>query len=158
MRTKRRIAALGAVTLLGAALSLTTAQPALAVGCNENSCTGQDPNTMGCGADASTMDSFSLGANFYVELRYSPACYAVWARVTNTWYSNGGSQNIFVEVDGDPCNPASSVTCTHVYQAVQAEYGSEWTKMITFDDWVRACEVGWPGPPANPASDCTAYH
>jgi hypothetical protein len=158
MRTKSRILAAAVAVALGAALAPSVGTPALAVGCNASSCTGKDPNNMGCGSDARTIDTFSLGADFYVELRYSPACYATWSRVTNTWYSNGGSQNLFVETDGSPCNPNSSSTCNDVYEPQQAFYGTDWTNMVDFDDWVRACYVDWPGAPTNPISDCTAFH
>jgi len=154
---RSRLVAIGVTLLLaGTGIALVPASPAAAaIGCYADTCTGRDPDKMNC-TDGTTIASFSLGANFYVELRLSVACYAAWARVTNTWYANGGSQNLFVEIDGHPCGTSSS--CTDVYKGQQAFYGTDWTDMISFNDWVRACEVDYPGRPLNPISDCTPFH
>src|SRR6266568_3676206 len=83
------LAGLGAPT----AAILAATPPANAVGCYGGSCTGQSPTSEGCATGAYTIDSFryygpiaSLNGAL-LELRYSPACYAAWARVT------GGNSN-----------------------------------------------------------------
>ncbi|MEV6549326.1 DUF2690 domain-containing protein [Streptomyces sp. NPDC051597] len=61
----------------------TTAAPSLPAGvkCVRDSCTGQDPETMGCGgAFAKTVASAKIGAAL-VQVRYSPTCQAAWARI-----------------------------------------------------------------------------
>lgn len=60
-------------------------------------CTGQDPQVMGCGADAVTLQSSIITRNTWrgsvtdglLEFRYSRACQAIWARTTN-WGSRSG--------------------------------------------------------------------
>ncbi|GLF97674.1 helix-turn-helix domain-containing protein [Streptomyces yaizuensis] len=50
--------------------------------CTGDSCTGGNPEAMGCGGDlASTVSSATVGTA-KVEVRYSKACKAAWARIT----------------------------------------------------------------------------
>jgi hypothetical protein len=63
-----------------------------AVGCKGPQCTGLNPQTMGCGADAQRSGSIKYlsdgGTNLsFVETRKSVACDAKWARTSN--YSGG---------------------------------------------------------------------
>ncbi|MEU7164882.1 DUF2690 domain-containing protein [Streptomyces morookaense] len=52
------------------------------VKCTGAECTGKDPETMGCGGrHATTAGSTTVGTS-YVEVRYSKACGAAWARLT----------------------------------------------------------------------------
>ncbi|MFF4156304.1 helix-turn-helix domain-containing protein [Streptomyces sp. NPDC001678] len=52
------------------------------VKCTGAACAGKDPETMGCGgAHATTAGSATVGASF-LEVRYSKACGAAWARIT----------------------------------------------------------------------------
>ncbi|GGP60432.1 helix-turn-helix domain-containing protein [Streptomyces abikoensis] len=52
------------------------------VKCTGAACAGKDPETMGCGgAHATTAGSATVGAS-YLEVRYSKACGAAWARIT----------------------------------------------------------------------------
>ncbi|MET8178418.1 XRE family transcriptional regulator [Streptomyces sp. NPDC005336] len=51
------------------------------VKCAGAGCTGKDPQTMGCGASATTTANVTVGTA-YVEVRYSRTCGAAWARVT----------------------------------------------------------------------------
>lgn len=53
----------------------------LDVNCFADSCTGKDPKQTGCGGDAWTA-ALSKVAGVYVELRYSDACKAAWARIS----------------------------------------------------------------------------
>ncbi|MET7696141.1 DUF2690 domain-containing protein [Streptomyces sp. NPDC005485] len=58
--------------------------PDLPVGvkCSGSSCTGKDPENMGCGGTlATTTTSVTVGTTL-VEVRYSKTCGAAWARIT----------------------------------------------------------------------------
>ncbi|GAA3378593.1 hypothetical protein GCM10020367_58730 [Streptomyces sannanensis] len=79
---RKAVAALGAFAALAVGVPLATATPAAAAaGCQSSGCTGKNPATMGCAADARTIASVSApGGGGYAELRYSPACNAAWAR------------------------------------------------------------------------------
>ncbi|MFF2845028.1 DUF2690 domain-containing protein [Streptomyces sp. NPDC058001] len=107
-RQKRRIGmflagAVGAAVVIGAAVFLTgggddakadtdpspsasptpskTALPA-GVECSGKDCTGQDPESMGCGGEfVKTTSSVRVGTSL-VEVRYSKTCGAAWARIT----------------------------------------------------------------------------
>ena len=80
--------------------------PAFAVSCYGDYCSGQDPLSTGCSADAYTVHTASVyGTNgaSTVEIRWSPTCKTNWARVnwvtTNvkavqqTGYTQGYSSN-----------------------------------------------------------------
>lgn len=55
---------------------------ATAVKCKGSSCTGKDPQVMGCEKDAKTIASTRPGGGGpKVELRYSKKCRAGWARI-----------------------------------------------------------------------------
>lgn len=56
----------------------------LAVGCNGGSCQGKNPQTMGCGNDAQTGPTRSVGHGV-AQNRYSNACNAEWERTVNTY-------------------------------------------------------------------------
>jgi Protein of unknown function (DUF2690) len=78
--------ALPAVLALAFAATLAAAGPASAgvvhpaAGCFGNGCNGLDPSANGCGADAITADSVTVGG-ITVQLRWSAACGANWARI-----------------------------------------------------------------------------
>jgi Protein of unknown function (DUF2690) len=91
-RIGRRIAALSVVIAL-TSVGLLTGQPsAAAASCRGSSCNGKNPVTMGCAADAVTINSVvdedrASGGTFgrqVVQLRYSRKCNASWSRVTGT--------------------------------------------------------------------------
>lgn len=54
--------------------------------CYGETCNGQDPGTAGCDADPATYTATSLpvGLTGTLALRVSPACNAVWTRVSST--------------------------------------------------------------------------
>ncbi|WP_370949750.1 DUF2690 domain-containing protein [Amycolatopsis sp. cg5] len=60
------------------------AVPAFAVSCSYNACNGKDPQAAGCSADARDLGHYVNDWGDYVELRHSPACGAVWTRLTTT--------------------------------------------------------------------------
>ncbi|MFC6080527.1 DUF2690 domain-containing protein [Sphaerisporangium aureirubrum] len=77
---------LGASLIAGTAL---TALPASAgvLACSGSACDGLDPQG-NCSGDARTVDSLTLGQAI-LELRYSRACRATWARISNApWVVN----------------------------------------------------------------------
>ncbi|MEU2428841.1 DUF2690 domain-containing protein [Streptomyces sp. NPDC007861] len=66
------------------AASPTVSDPQLPAGvkCSGADCTGQDPETMGCGGEfAATVSKTTVGTAL-VEVRYSRTCAAAWARIT----------------------------------------------------------------------------
>ncbi|MGI5402413.1 XRE family transcriptional regulator [Streptomyces sp. CA-135486] len=98
----------------------TTSSPQLPAGvkCSGKDCTGQDPETMGCGGQfAKTVSSATVG-NALVEVRYSKTCQAAWARITRAapgdtvQISAGGegAQNGLVNADNDAYTPMTAVT------------------------------------------------
>lgn len=56
------------------------ASPAHAVGCHDNGCNGKLPEVQGCDDDARTIWSYTY-TNISTDLRYSPACDAIWGRI-----------------------------------------------------------------------------
>jgi len=97
------------------------------VTCSGNGCTGQDPNTTGCSATASTVLSHLIlnGINQQIgliELRFSSTCKTNWARTTS--FINAVPMGAIVErargIDGSfafECNPATcnDTTATSVF-------------------------------------------
>jgi hypothetical protein len=75
-----------AVAWLGAVAVVLVGAPgaSAAPGCWASSCSHYDPQTMGCSPDATSLITFSPEGSYDVQLRLSSACYAAWARVTNT--------------------------------------------------------------------------
>ena len=81
MKLQRIGKILTAVLVMGGVLFVGI-QPAGAVGCWGDWCSGTDPQATGCAADAYTVASaFHSGTGFLVELRWSPTCKTNWARV-----------------------------------------------------------------------------
>jgi hypothetical protein len=75
--------------LAATVLAFVPATPASAAGCYAASCEGKDPSTLGCAADAYTVAVVyddRLGYIEGLELRYSPACRANWARLSARSY------------------------------------------------------------------------
>jgi hypothetical protein len=126
---------------------------AAAVGCYNTSCKGQNPSTMGCGADATTLAEFT-DRPFRVELRYSRACYAAWTRISSPSGTSGDSCNAtFGQIRG---YDIYYDTRKGVYGVQAACPGSRYTSMWPFSDGVRACvSYTWfDGEPAH----CTARY
>lgn len=68
-----------AIATASAISPLVFAQPAGAVGCYGDYCSGQDPEASGCAADAQTVAWYDdQGAR--LELRWSPTCQSNWAK------------------------------------------------------------------------------
>ncbi|MEU2180071.1 XRE family transcriptional regulator [Streptomyces thermolilacinus] len=93
----------------------TGAAPSLpvGVGCYRGACDGQDPHTMGCGgAHASTVAS-TIVDTALVEVRYSRACRASWARISRAAPGDtvevtapgGTTRSATADADGDAYTP-----------------------------------------------------
>jgi len=98
-----------------------SAEPVPVGGCFSSGCTGKDPEKY-CQGDASTVDSFRL-AGAIVELRYSPSCEAVWARLSGPWPAAGAEApqaKVIRNQDG------RTYTCTYARRGQR----SCWTKML----------------------------
>ncbi|MEO3807477.1 DUF2690 domain-containing protein [Sphaerisporangium sp. B11E5] len=88
MKLSRLVSAglLGATLLAGATLTAPPASAGALV-CSGSACDGRDPQG-NCSGDARTVDSLTLGQAI-LELRYSRACRAAWARISNApWRVN----------------------------------------------------------------------
>lgn len=121
-----RILIVGLVLAAGSLLALAT--PASAAGCYGASCTGRDPQAMGCSSGARTLDSFPVGGVLF-ELRYSPACNAAWTR------ANGGPANqFFAQIRGSLSQSGYGPAI-----GTQVTTSSDWTGMYSYGLWVRAC-------------------
>ncbi|MFF6993662.1 XRE family transcriptional regulator [Streptomyces sp. NPDC008313] len=107
-----------------------TTRPGLPAGvkCAGEDCTGEDPETMGCGGElAETTDTATVGTAV-VEVRYSRTCRAAWARITQ---AAGGDR---VEV--------SSATAKKQTGTVDADADTDaYTPMVAVKDAgdVKAC-------------------
>ncbi|WP_415952482.1 DUF2690 domain-containing protein [Streptomyces sp. KLOTTS4A1] len=74
------------------------------VECHGDSCTGQDPETMGCGgAFATTAREVTVGPA-KVEVRYSKACGAAWARIT----AASPGDKVEIRADGETARTAEA--------------------------------------------------
>jgi len=140
-RSKLRIAILlAALTVAMGGLVLPGSPAMAAAACNGSGCTGRDPQAQGCSPDSRTIDEFTyLGARF--ELRYSPACFAAWTRVTSPTHFN----TLFAQIRTDG----------NTVYGVQVTEGQHWTQMINFAHLVRACHAVWFDAAPN---ECTAFH
>jgi hypothetical protein len=146
------VLALSAPVAAGAAL---WPSPAAAASCHRDGCNGQDPQAAGCDADAYNIASFRYGnANPYLqgawmELRYSPACDAAWARAT----------------EGDcfgmwrPCGFALEIAGGEAQQSVSGGPGpgQRWSAMWSFRQYVRACFTAYSKDGSSSPDGCTAW-
>ncbi|MGW0909822.1 XRE family transcriptional regulator [Streptomyces sp. NPDC002853] len=86
------------------------------VECSGKSCTGKDPETMGCGGELATTTTRATVGKALVEVRYSKTCGAAWARITQaapgdkvTITGDGAKQNGTVNADFDAYTPMVAV-------------------------------------------------
>jgi len=90
-RPRRLMAGLFAMLAIGAVITVVPAQPALAVSCYGDYCSGVDPQSSGCSADGYTVASagvYGSGGTSIVELRWSPTCKTNWTRVNWSGWSD----------------------------------------------------------------------
>ncbi|MGW7274234.1 XRE family transcriptional regulator [Streptomyces sp. NPDC054864] len=86
------------------------------VECSGKSCTGKDPETMGCGGELAATTTRATVGEALVEVRYSKTCGAAWARITQaapgdkvTISGDGAKQNGTVNADFDAYTPMVAV-------------------------------------------------
>lgn len=86
------------------------------VECSGKSCTGKDPETMGCGGELATTTTRATVGKALIEVRYSKTCGAAWARITQaaagdkvTITGDGAKQNGTVNADFDAYTPMVAV-------------------------------------------------
>ncbi|GGV57797.1 hypothetical protein GCM10010277_60060 [Streptomyces longisporoflavus] len=87
------------------------------VECSGKSCTGKDPESMGCGGELATTTTRATVGKALVEVRYSKTCGAAWARITQaapgdkvTITGEGAAkQNGTVNADFDAYTPMVAV-------------------------------------------------
>jgi hypothetical protein len=101
-----------------------------ATGCYASSCTGKNPATMRC--PGTTLDEYMDGS-LRIELRYSRACDAGWARSSYTVGNAGSIENVVIE------GWTSATGGTRKYAYSTQAFNGSYTEMIAFNWWVRAC-------------------
>lgn len=86
------------------------------VECSGKSCTGKDPETMGCGGEFASTTARATVGKALVEVRYSKTCGAAWARITQaaqgdkvTISGQGAKENGTVNADLDAYTPMVAV-------------------------------------------------
>lgn len=76
----RRLSATLTTLVLALGLGIVTAGPSSAVGCYGDYCSGKDPSSTGCAADAYTAAAVDFTGG-RLEVRYSPTCKTNWSRL-----------------------------------------------------------------------------
>lgn len=134
------LASLGSVVVL-------TAAPASAATCYGRTCNDLNPQAAGCGADAQTLDEITVHGT-RIELRYSPSCWAAWARSTNVVANSCGcvAPGIYGYVNGQYVGGRSGD------QPYSGNGNQTYTVMLSFSYYVQACASG------SIYSGCTALH
>src|SRR5262249_3299658 len=126
----RRLAPLATLAVLAlglvAAATAVQARPAFAM-CSGFGCDLVDPQTSGCSADAKTLDQVDTSGGFEVQLRWSKACGAGWARS-----AGGYSGRIQVAIDRYVCQRRIEGVC--IYSVDEEEiismFSGGWTDML----------------------------
>ncbi|MFG3546833.1 DUF2690 domain-containing protein [Streptomyces sp. NPDC047725] len=108
------------------------------VKCSGETCTGKDPETMGCGGDLVTTTATATVGTAGVEVRYSKICGAAWARVTQAGQGDevrigvgGGS-----EQSGKVAGPGDTAAYTPM---VAVENGTDATACVTLAAGGEGC-------------------
>lgn len=143
MTPTRILATVGATlaVLLGTVVAVPT-QPAAAATCRGASCNGKDPVQTGCDDDGKLVESepYAADRTIKVELFYSAACKANWARSV-----------------GAPDGGAVLVINKNGTKYVRNTNGAKryvWTPMVDGTVKAQACL----GPQNSDALTCTKYH
>jgi hypothetical protein len=145
-----QVYAYGTVAYRGNGDAGTTTPTVIQPSCYAVDCTGKDPKAAGCDIDATTIDSFVYGFEYY-EMRYSSSCHAAWTRVSAPVGSEGNCNTAYAQIrayDREDRFVGSFWT--------QAQCpGQVWTQMVSFGYYVRTCAAY--GPDASPY-ECTNRH
>jgi hypothetical protein len=135
LRRATAVLALAFVTTVPAAV---VAGPALAVGCYRSSCNHYDPQTMGCSPDAYSLAVINPEGSYDVQLRYSPACGAAWARITNT--GSGYPVYKYLKLQVWSAKTGGTLLWTETKYNEQLNNDQNyWTAMGSYQYWVQAC-------------------
>ncbi|MFJ9028482.1 DUF2690 domain-containing protein [Streptomyces sp. NPDC102274] len=99
--------------------SPSSSAPVLPAGvkCGGDACTGKDPEEMGCGGEfVETVSSATVGTAL-IEVRYSKACSAAWARITRAVVGD----EVRITAGGETSGQTGEVeTATNAYTAMVA--------------------------------------
>lgn len=153
---RKQIAAIIAVAILATlVIGVRETSPASAAPCWGSSCNGKDAAI--CGAGAYTLESFWRG-NVFIEIRYSPTCYSVWARGIsyNTWRNcTGWTDQDGIWIEGS----SGGVVRVRYGRCLSSAPGSPIrTPMVGFNYWTRACLVNYAASSSTPRyNGCTAW-
>ncbi|SBT41277.1 DUF2690 domain-containing protein [Micromonospora narathiwatensis] len=145
---RRMTVVLAAAFALAGGAVVTTGSPAMAA-CSDTGCNGLDPQSAGCSSGAQTIDDFVAPNGYYLELRYSPTCYAVWVRVNSQGYWDS-STSFWVERKDTGGRYSNTF--------VSGESGSKWTKMWSYRYLVRGGETVNSASVGNLGTFYTAWH
>lgn len=125
-----------------------------AASCYGSSCTGYNPNTMGCGADAATGPYYITSGGARVENRYSATCNAEWERTIN---QSGGSRYVAGSIRYGCANYCYSQNVSSPAAIANGE--QVYTPMVGPDstiDTLSCGKVSTTGPISTPVtSPCT---
>jgi hypothetical protein len=137
----RRWAAVAVTVVLAAGLApFVQASPAWAL-CGSTTCNGDDPQDSGCSAGATTIDDFvsEQDGYAYVELRYSPACNAAWARWTVGAPGMPKHRYLKLQVWNASSGGTMIAAMTKLLPSSTGNGAVYWTAMYSFTYWVQAC-------------------
>jgi uncharacterized membrane protein len=142
----------------GAAATAVAAKPK----CYGSTCNGKDPQTMGCAADATSLEDVIGGSDpnwpksDRIELRWSPKCQAVWTRQTNRTYSSVATSGALAWYSCYEATTSCRIGIYRVKQDVASRGDVGWTNMRDFShNWYRACLGAMSG---SGFAFCTAAH
>lgn len=150
MSLARRMAAVLALLVAGITPTLVVATPAQAYGCYGASCNYLDPQTNGCSTGAQDLQSINPEPWYVVQLRYSPGCYAAWARVESRLAGGGGPQYHYLKLQVWSARTGGTLlrTETRHIGELPGSGNAVWTAMSSYNNWVQACmkdanDFGW---------------
>lgn len=143
MQTRRNI-----IIIIVLCISLLSANNVEAASCYGSSCSGQDPQEMGCSAYTVSHIWWSgYSGTLYTELRYSPAgsCYANWTRASN---NEGNVRHLRAELT------KNDNIFTVIRYEDSSSYSLIWTNMESAAyTWCSIGRMGYPGSGFDTVSD-----
>ena len=154
MRTntdKRRPQRLGRVLQLALAMALLTMtvggtavlvddEPASAVSCWGDWCSGRDPSSTGCDRDATTVAHRTwAGTGLRLEMRYSRTCKTQWARLNWPYHARTAGELKIVQSTG-------------YTQRGVINYNSYWAWSPMIYTPTHLAYAAWIGPPGSKAT------
>ncbi|GIF49381.1 uncharacterized protein DUF2690 [Asanoa ferruginea] len=150
MSRTRRLVAVLAMLVAAMSSTLVVASPALAASCWADSCNYLDPQTNGCSSDAGNIQAIDPEGWYDVELRYSPSCYAAWARAKSRLGGGGGPRYHYLKLQVWSAASGGTllrVETRHIDELPPAGQ-SVWTAMHSYGNYVQACikdanDFGW---------------